>query len=128
MKTVAVSTSNVLLSDAILMSLRGNTDLRIERILPERCGDIPLIAEACRADVLLLEVGRVPPFSMKERMEAVSAVRCRLPRCRMILLCDERADPDLAELVKSARRLKKIDEFVYASVSAEYLAALLDAM
>jgi hypothetical protein len=126
MKTIAVSTRNALLSDAIAMSLRRNTDLRMERVLPERCADIPRIVSACQAEVLLMEVGMIPPFAMPQRLAAAAAVRSGTPHCRIVLLCDEQSDPDLAELVKSAKRMGKIDEFVYASVSAEYLTALLD--
>ena len=50
------------------------------------------------------------------------------PLCRIALLCDEVADPDLEEQVMHARRFGRIDAFFYASVTANYLIAALEAL
>jgi hypothetical protein len=51
-----------------------------------------------------------------------------LPSCKTALLCDEQAYPDLADKVKQAKQFGKISSFFYSSVTADYLAAALDAL
>ena len=55
--------------------------------------------------------------------------RCQsVPGCRVALLCDEVADPELAQQVTQARQLGRIDGFLYASVTEAYLTAALEAL
>ena len=66
--------------------------------------------------------------TLEKRLESGEQVRRLLPDCRIALLCDEVADPDLAEQVMHARRFGRIDAFFYASVTANYLIAALEAL
>ena len=58
----------------------------------------------------------------------IDALRQELPGCKMALLCDETAYPELAREVMRVKQTGQIDAFFYASVTAEYLAAALDAI
>ena len=58
----------------------------------------------------------------------IDELRRELPGCKMVLLCDETAYPELARDVMRAKQAGKIDAFFYASVTAEYLTAALDSL
>ena len=55
-------------------------------------------------------------------------IKEHLPNCKTALLCDEQSYPDLADRVKQAKQFGKISSFFYSSVTADYLAAALDAL
>lgn len=80
------------------------------------------------AGILLMEASLAPPFTLTERLETAQQMRKTLPHCKIVLLCDEKADPDTAERVKDAKKMGLIDGFFYSSVSGEYLVAMLDAL
>jgi len=128
MRTIAISVQNTLLSDAIVMCLKERAELRVQRLLPQQMPDAVGICRTIQARVLLMEVTRIPPFTLPERLAIAAAIQAALPSCRIALLCDERADADLAEQIKTAKQFGKIDAFFYASVSAQYLAAMLDTL
>ena len=50
------------------------------------------------------------------------------PDCKVLLLVDENADRALAANVLQAKKDGRIDNFIYASVSPTYLAAVLDTL
>lgn len=81
-----------------------------------------------KANILLMEVSRVRPFTLEERLETANKVRKAQPECKIVILCDENSDPDMAERVKESKKRGYIDSFFYSSVSGEYLAAMLDAI
>ena len=65
---------------------------------------------------------------IEKRLELCGKVKEYLPSCKTALLCDEQAYPDLADRVKQAKQFGKISSFFYSSVTADYLAAALDAL
>lgn len=86
------------------------------------------MCKTLQADIVLMEVNRFPTATLEKRLETGERLRRMLPECRIVLLCDEVADPELAERVVGVRQLGQIDGFFYASVSASYLSAALEAM
>jgi hypothetical protein len=128
LRNIVISVQNVLLSDAIMKYLRERAELRPERVRPDRVSETVDICCGVGAEVLLMEVTRMPPFTLEKRLELTAELRETLPGCKVALLCDENAEPELAEQVKEARKLGRIDGFFYASVSAPYLSAALDAL
>ena len=50
------------------------------------------------------------------------------PDCKIILTVEERADKELAEQVKAAKRDGLIDAFIFLSMTDKYLTALLDTL
>lgn len=100
-----------------------------ERILDHSKKDEPYTScMALNADVLLMDISRRPQFALEERLETAKRIRQALPKCKIALLCDENADPDIAEKVKDAKMLGHIDGFYHTSLTGEYISAALDAL
>ena len=113
MKNIVVSMQNTLLSEAIAHALTETREFRVEQILPGRTGDALSLCAAMPADILLMEVSRLS---------------AKGPGCKFALLCDENSDPELARQVVCARQDRRIDAFLYASVTPAYLVAAMDAL
>lgn len=128
LKNVVISAGNGLLSDAIAGALRRSGQFRCQSVPPERARDLAGVCRGCRCDVLLMEVSRLPGATLPERLAAGDAAHRLVPACRVALLCDEVADPELAQQVMQARQLGRIDAFFYASVTEAYLTAALEAL
>lgn len=128
MRIGVISTQNGLLSGAIVRYVQERGEILAQRILTRRPDEPYNTCRSLDADILLMEVTRVPPYTMEERMNTVNQIRHDIPKCKIALLCDENADPELAENVKNAKKKGMIDSFFYTSVSGEYLADVLDTL
>ena len=128
MKNIVISMQNTLLSEAIARAFSDTGEFRIEQILPGRTGDTLSLCAAVRADILLMEVSRLPAYTLESRLKLIECVRRAMPNCKFVLLCDENGDPELARLVMIVRQDRLIDAFLYASVTPAYLTAALDAL
>ena len=128
LKNIVISVQNGLLSGAIEAALQQSGSFRCRQFPPNRAQELMPTCRAIRPEVLLMEVSRLPWATLEKRLESGEQVRRLLPDCRIALLCDEVADPDLAEQVMHARRFGRIDAFFYASVTANYLIAALEAL
>lgn len=128
LKNIVVSMRSTLLVESIVMALRETGDFRPEKILPNQTGAIVSICRAFGADVLVMEVGRQPDYWLEDRLGIVEALNRVLPQCKTALICDENADPEIAGRVKIVKQDGRIDAFFYASVTASYLTAMLDAL
>lgn len=121
MKKIVLSVQNSLLSEAISMSLKKSG-----RFLPmilergkER--DISSTCISINADILLMEVTHLVGATFESRMSVCEEMKKTLPKCKLVLLCDEKLDSDLARLVAHAKEYGRIDAFFYSSVTASYL-------
>ena len=128
MKNIVVSMQNTLLSEAVAQALAKTREFRVEQILPGRTGDTLSLCAAMQADVLLMEVSRLNAYTLESRMRLIDRVRGEVPGCKYALLCDENSDPELAHRIVLARQDRRIDAFLYASVTPAYLAAVMDAL
>lgn len=61
-------------------------------------------------------------------MRLCNEVKRQRPDCKILLLVDETDDRALAFRVLQAKKDGRIDNFIYASVSPTYLAAVLDTL
>lgn len=77
------------------------------------------------ADILLAEVSYASGTTLKVRLQEAKEVRERLPKCKIVFLCDENATPDIAREIMLAKKDGKINAFFYSSVTAKYLLAAL---
>lgn len=129
MKRVVVSITNRVFADSVMLSMRQTGDFRPVRI---PFGEPEAFLAECTAaqpELLLMEVTGAPgDAGLETRLELIARVRRELPGCRAALLCDETAYPELAREVMRARQAGRIDAFFYASVTAGYLLAALDAL
>lgn len=128
MKEAVISVQNTLFSEAIVQALCRRGQFRCQQVAPGQPQEIVSVCRTLWADILLMEVNRFPDAMLEKRLETGAKLRSILPGCRIVLLCDEVADPELAERVMRARQLGQIDGFFYASVSASYLSAALESM
>ena len=128
LKNIVISMQNSLLSGAIARALSERGQFRCQQVAPGRPQEIASACKALAADILLMEVNRFPAAKLNRRLETGAQARRSRPTCRVVLLCDEVADPELAEQVMQARQDGRIDGFFYASVTAGYLGAALESM
>ena len=128
MKNVVVSMQNTLLAEAVARSLAETGDFRVEQVLPGKTDDTFSLCRAVQADILLMEVSRLPAYTLENRLKLIECVRRALSNCKFVLLCDENSDPELAHRVVIVRQDRLIDAFLYASVTPAYLTAALDAL
>ena len=78
--------------------------------------------------VLLLEVAQKSSYSLPERLEIVNRLRSTNCNFKVVCILDETKDKALVEEVKMAKKDKFIDEFVFSSISASYLTAIIDGL
>ena len=128
MRNIVVSMQNTLLSESIARSLAETGDFRVEQVPPGKTGDAFSLCQAVQADILLMEVSRLPAYTLESRLKLIECVRRAMPNCKFVLLCDENSDPELAHRVMIVRQDQLIDAFLYASVTPAYLTAALDAL
>ena len=128
MKNIVISMQNTLLSEAIARAFSDTGEFRIEQILPGKTNDTLSLCCAMQAEILLMEVSRLPAYTLENRLKLIECVRRAMPNCKFVLLCDENGDPELARRVMIVRQERLIDAFLYASVTPAYLTAALDAL
>ena len=129
MRTIVISMQNNLLAGAIVKYLTERGELMPKRIQNPSKEDEPYLScQALNADVVLMEISRLPNFTLDRRIETARKIKKTLPKCKVALLCDENADPDIAEKIKDAKMMGLIDGFFYSSVTGEYISAALDAL
>ena len=128
MRSIVVSMQNMLLSEAVARTLAETGEFRVEQVLPGKTNDTFSLCRAMQADILLMEVSRLPAYTLENRLNLIACVRKAMPNCKVVLLCDENVDPELAHRVMIVRQDRLIDAFLYASVTHAYLTAALDAL
>ncbi|MGM9650660.1 MAG: hypothetical protein ACI3VX_01835 [Faecousia sp.] len=127
MRRVVVDMQNYLFADAVALALKNaDSDFDVLRSeSPENTTDL------CRLSVpyaLLMEVTEYPPWNLEERLQIRSEVKRQNPHCKVVLIVDENAEKKLARRVRQAKKDGLIDSFIYGSVSAAYLSAVIDTL
>lgn len=128
MKKIVVSIQNGLLAEAITRMLGESGAFWPFRVQVDESNNIVNDCEALSADILLMEVPYAGEASVATRIEEGKKVKERVPGCKIALLCDENAAPDIAREVTNAKKNGLIDTFFYSSVTSSYLSAALDAL
>ena len=77
---------------------------------------------------LLMEVTGYTPWKLEERMKLRDAVKTAHPECKIVLIVDENAEKEVARNVKQMKKDGLIDQFIYGSISATYLADIVDSL
>ncbi|MGN0372751.1 MAG: hypothetical protein ACI4F3_08050 [Enterocloster sp.] len=129
MKKIAVSMRNRVFAESMMFMLERTGDFYPVRILSVSQEDILLECLVQRPEILLLDVTpTVPETTVEGRLKLIAKVREQQPDCKIAVFCDETAHPEQAYSTKRAKQDGRIDAFFYASVTAEYLSAALDAI
>ena len=127
MRRVVVDMQNVLFYDAIARALRDfDSDFDV------CCSESPdKTLEVCNytvAQVLIMEVTNYTPWRFEERMKIREELKKTNPQCKTVLVVDENTEKKLADKVRRAKKDGLIDNFIYGSVSASYLSAVIDTL
>lgn len=119
---------NYIFADAVAQALQADkhSDFSVQRtVTPE---EVLQYARLCEPYAVLLEVTGCPPYVMEERLKLRDAVKAAAPACKVVFIVDENSEEDVAELVREAKKNGLIDQFIYGSISANYLVALMDTL
>ena len=129
LKRIAVNIRNRVFSESILMMLRQTGDFHPIPIPSQKQDMILIECQDARPEILLMDVTpSLAESTLAGRLSLIREIHREIPKCKIALLCDEVAHPELARDVMRAKQVGQIDAFFYASVTAEYLAAALDAL
>lgn len=127
MRRILINMQNTLFCNAIADTLRrsGNELDTYSVDSPDR-----VIEESkwIAPYAILLEVTGYTPWKLEERMKIRDAVKEKNPECKIVLVVDENAEKDVAKRVKQAKKDGIIDQFIYGSISASYLADIMDSL
>ena len=127
MRRVVINMQNALFCNAIADTLRRSGN----GLEPYTIDSPDKVADECKwiaPYALLMEVTGYTPWLLTERMKIRDAVREKKPDCKIVLVVDENAEKDVAKLVKQAKKDGLIDQFIYSSISAAYLADIMDSL
>ena len=127
MRRVAINMQNSLFCNAISETLRrsGNEFETYTLDSPDR------VVEECSwiaPYALLMEVTGYTPWMLAQRLKLRDAVKEKNPDCKIVLIVDENSEREIANQVKQAKKDGLIDQFVYGSISATYLADIVDSL
>lgn len=127
MKRVVIDMQNALFADAIATSLRDfDSDFQVfPSESPDQTTDMCVDTQA---NVLIMEVTAYTPWKIEERMKIRGQVKSYCPDCKIVLVVDENTEKKLADKVRRAKKDGLIDNFLYGSVSATYLSAVVDTL
>ena len=127
MRRIVINMQNFLFCNAIADTLRisGN------ELEPYTIDSPDKVVDECKwiaPYALLMEVTGYTPWLLAERMKIRDAVRELNPECKIVLIVDENAEKAIAKQVKQAKKDGLIDQFIYGSISASYLADIVDSL
>ena len=127
MRRVVVDMQNALFADAIATALQDfDSDFEVyQSESPAKTTDMCAFTEA---NILIMEVTAYTPWKLEERMKIRNEVKVQSPGCKIVLEVDENTEKKLADKVRQAKKDGLIDNFIYGSVSATYLSAVIDAL
>ena len=127
MRRVVINMQNALFCNAIADTLRSSGN----ELEPYVVATPDKVVDECKwiaPYVLLMEVTGYTPWKLSERMKLRDAVKEKNPDCKIVLVVDENAEKEVAKQVKQAKKDGLIDQFIYGSISATYLADIVDSL
>lgn len=127
MRRIVINMQNSLFCNAISETLRRSGN----ELNPYTVDSPDKVVEECKwiaPYALLMEVTGYTPWKLCERMKIIDSIKVQLPECKIVLIVDENAEKELAKQVKQAKKDGLIDQFIYGSISATYLADIVDSL
>ena len=127
MRRVVIDMQNALFADAIATVLRDfDSDFEVyQSESPVKTSDMCTFTEA---NILIMEVTAYSSWKLEERMKIRNEVKAQNPGCKIVLVVDENSEKKLADKVRLAKKDGLIDNFIYGSISATYLSAVIDTL
>ena len=127
MRRIVINMQNSLFCNAIADTLRRSGN----ELEPYTIDSPDKVVDECKwiaPYALLMEVTGYTPWLLAERMKIRDAVRELNSECKIVLIVDENAEKAIAKQVKQAKKDGLIDQFIYGSISATYLADIVDSL
>ncbi|NLD81699.1 MAG: hypothetical protein GX642_11110 [Smithella sp.] len=128
MRRIIVNMKNYIFADAMAQALQADkrSDFTVQRVTtPE---EIEEYSKLCDPYAVLMEVDGYPPYVLEERLKIRDVIKAIHPKCKIVLVVDENSEKEIAKQVRQAKKDDRIDQFVYGSISATYLVALMDTL
>lgn len=127
MRRIVLNMQNYLFCDAIASTLqKDESDFSVSRA--ERPEEVLEMCRYIRPYAVLLEVTGSSPWLLKERLKMSAEIKEMLPSCKTVLCVDENAEKQIARDIQQAKKDKLIDQFIFGSISAAYLSAVMDTL
>ena len=127
MRRILINMQNALFCNAISETLRRSGN----ELDPYTVDSPDKVVDDCKwiaPYALLMEVTGYTPWKLEERMKLRDTVKVLHPDCKIALIVDEKAEKAVAKNVKQAKKDGLIDQFIYGSISATYLADIVDSL
>ena len=127
MRRIVINMQNSLFCNAIADTLRGSGN----ELEPYTVDSPDKVVEECKwiaPYALLMEVTGYTPWLLSERLKIRDAVKAQNPDCKIVFIVDENAEKAIAKQVKQSKKDDLIDQFIYGSISASYLADIVDSL
>lgn len=127
MRRIVINMQNSLFCNAIADTLRGSGN----ELEPYTIDSPDKVVEECKwiaPYALLMEVTGYTLWLLSERLKIRDAVKAQNPECKIVFIVDENAEKEVAKKVKQAKKDGLIDQFIYGSISATYLADIVDSL
>ena len=127
MRRILINMQNALFCNAISETLRRSGN----ELDPYTVDSPDKVIDDCKwiaPYALLMEVTGYTPWKLEERMKIRDTVKALYPVCKIVLIVDENAEKAVARRVKQAKKDGLIDQFIYGSISATYLADIVDSL
>ena len=127
MRRVVIDMQNALFADAIATVLRDfDSDFEVyQSESPVKTSNMCAFTEA---HIRIMEVTAYSSWKLEERMKIRNEVKAQNPGCKIVLVVDENSEKKLADKVRLAKKDGLIDNFIYGSISATYLSAVIDTL
>lgn len=127
MRKIVVDMQNFLFADALAGAFK-NSLYDIDVIRTETPRDTVELCKLFQPFVLLMEVTGYTPWKLYERLRLRNEVKAACPDCKIALIVDSNTEKQAAKDIRDAKKDGLIDQFLYSSVTAEYLMDQIYAM
>ena len=127
MRKIVVDMQNYLFADAVAGAFQ-NSVYDIDVIRTETPKDTVELCKLYKPFVLLMEVTGYTPWKLCERLRLRDEVKMVCPDCKIALIVDSNTEKQAAKDIRDAKKDGLIDQFLYSSVTVEYLMDQIYAM
>ena len=128
MRRVILNMKDYIFADAVAKSLQADEQGDFNVVPTTTTEELLQHGKLCEPYAVLMEVNGYPPYVLEERLKIRDAIKEVNPDCKIVLVVDENSEKKVAEEVRRAKKAGRIDQFIYGSISASYLVALLDTL
>ena len=128
MRRVVLNMKDYIFADAVAKSLQADEQGGFNVVPTTSTEEVLQYGISCEPYAVLMEVNGYPQYVMEERLRIRDAIKMVNPDCKIVLVVDENSEKKVAEEVRKAKKAGRIDQFIYGSISASYLVALMDTL